>query len=221
MSIEEKRRELLALIPRWYSGYAHFVLINVVAILTICLLLSGIGRPALGLELGLFFIGFFIFANGFEWWIHRGPMHHPTRFLNLLYQRHTLEHHVIYTEQRMVIHDAAELFYILFPWWFLPAILVANLPVALLLGRGISPDLGYLFYVCVLAYYLVYEWFHTVHHISPESWIGRRTFVGWVRVHHRRHHDPARMARGNFNVSFPLWDHILGSCLEPSTRETA
>ncbi len=219
MSIEEKRRELLAEIPPWYSGYVHFVLINVVAILTICLLLSEIGQGGPGL--GLFFVGFFVFANGFEWWIHRGPMHHPTRFLRLLYQRHTLKHHVIYTEQRMVIRDASELYYILFPWWFLPAILIANLPVALVLSRSFSPDLGYLFYTCILAYYLVYEWFHTVHHVAPESWIGRRALVRWVRVHHRRHHDPARMERGNFNVSFPLWDYILGSCLEPSSRETA
>ncbi len=218
MPIEEKRRELLAAIPRWYSGYAHFVLINVVALLTIRLLLRGIDQATPGLW--LFFVGFFVFANGFEWWIHRGPMHHRTRFLGLLYQRHTLEHHVVYTEQSMVIRDASELYYILFPWWFLPAILIANVPVAMVLGRVVSPDLGYLFYACILAYYLVYEWFHTIHHFPPESWIGRRSLVRWVRIHHRRHHDPALMARGNFNVSFPLWDHLLGSCLAPSPSET-
>lgn len=214
MSIEEKRAELLSKIPGWYSGVLHFAAINVVGVAAIRMLFALIDLPAVWFW--TFIPAFFVFANAFEWWIHRGPMHHPTRALRLLYQRHTLEHHVVYTERNLAVKDANEFYYILFPVWFLPAIMLANAPIPLLLGLVASPDVGYLFYACVLAYYLVYEWFHMVHHLSPQSWLGRRSAVAWVRAHHARHHDPALMALGNFNVSFPLWDHLLGSCLQPS-----
>ncbi len=215
--IDDKRNGFLMAIPSWYSGSAHFVLINVLVLAAIRLLIGMLEWPAPWWQ-WLLVPAFFVFANWFEWWIHRGPMHHSTRFLRLLYQRHTLEHHVIFTKDDMALGSPRDLYYVLFPWWFLPAILVANLPIPIVLGRAVSPNLGYLFYASTLAYYLVYEWFHTLHHLPPASWIGRRGLVAWARAHHARHHDPARMARGNFNVSFPLWDYILGSTLG-STRQ--
>ncbi|MFQ5479280.1 MAG: sterol desaturase family protein [Candidatus Binatia bacterium] len=219
MTMPNKREELFKAVPSWYSGSAHFALINVVASAAMCLFVAKIEHPTPWYW--LFVPPFFVFANWFEWWVHRGPMHHPTRFLRELYRRHTLQHHVVFTEHDMAVRNPNELYHILFPWWFLPAILVANLPIPILLGYVFSPDLGRLFVACTLAYYLVYEWFHTLHHLPPESWLGRRAIVGWLRNGHARHHDPARMVMGNFNVSFPLWDYILGSTLEPSPRNEA
>lgn len=210
--LERRRRELLARIPSWYSGTAHWLLINLVILGVIAACLVALERPAPWEW--LFVPGFFVFANAFEWWIHRGPMHHPTRFLYRLYQRHTLEHHVVFADTAMPFRDSRELFYVLFPPLFLPAILVANSPIPLLLSVAISPNLGLLFFGSALAYYLVYEWFHFLHHLPPTSWLGRRSLVGRFRRHHTRHHELARMEKGNFNVSFPLWDWILETMLE-------
>lgn len=219
VSIEHKREELITMIPRWYSGFLHLVFIHIFGIGGIVACLAGVQSPTWWQW--LLIPAFFIFANGFEWWIHRGPMHHRTRTLALLYQRHTLEHHVVFTDKIMGLRNDRELFYVLFPPWFLPLILVMNLPIALLLSLMGSVNLGLLFYASALAYYLVYEWFHFLHHVPPETWLGRRAWVGWLRQLHKDHHDPARMEKGNFNVSFPLWDWILGSKLVKEVEKQA
>lgn len=209
---EAKRREMMARVPARYSGRAHWAFINLTTIL-------GLGVCLAQLEgmlwwHWLFVPGFFVFANAFEWWIHRGPMHHPTRGLRILYERHTLQHHVFYPADDMAFRDPRELFYILFPPLALPALLLVNLPIPLVLGSLVSANLAWLFFASVLAYYFVYEWFHFAHHLSRESWLGRRTLVGWLRRHHTRHHELTLMEKGNFNVSFPLWDWLLGTMLE-------
>lgn len=219
MSGDATREAFIAKIPRWYSGRAHWALINVLGAVGILFCVRGLETPRWWHW--LFVPAFFVFANWFEWWIHRGPMHHPTKRLRLVYQRHALEHHVIFTDATMGLRTARELIYVLFPWWALPALLVLNLPIPVLLSVTVSPNLGFLFYLSVLAYYLVYEWFHVVHHVPADTWIGRRAIVTWVREHHTRHHELARMTQGNFNVSFPLWDWILGTVLPPPTREPA
>jgi len=63
---------------------------------------------------------------------------------------------------------------------------------------------------CIPGLHLGYEWFHFLHHLPPTSWLGRRSLVGRFR----RHHELARMEKGNFSVSFPLWDWILETMLE-------
>ena len=214
---DQKRREMIAKVPPRYSGRAHWAFINVTTIL-------GLGFCLARLENTtwwewLFVPGFFVFANGFEWWIHRGPMHHPTRGLRLLYERHTLQHHVFYPDDDMAFQDPRELFYVLFPPLALPILLVVNLPIPLLLGTLVSANLAWLFFLSVLAYYFVYEWFHYVHHLRRDSWLGRRPLVGWLRTQHTRHHELARMEKGNFNVSFPLWDWLLGTLLPPGEAE--
>jgi len=208
---EQKRREMMAKVPDRYSGSAHWAFINVTTVLGIGLCLALLESP-LWWE-WLFVPGFFVFANGFEWWIHRGPMHHPTRGLRILYQRHTLQHHVFYPDDDMAFREPRELFYILFPPFALPVLLVVNLPIPLLLGSFVSANLAWLFFLSVLAYYFVYEWFHYVHHLPRDSWLGQRALVGWLRTQHTRHHELARMEKGNFNVSFPLWDWLLGTML--------
>jgi hypothetical protein len=203
---EAKRREMMARIPVRYSGRAHWIFVNTSTALGIGLCLAMLERPVWWEW--LFVPGFFVFANAFEWWIHRGPMHHPTRGLRILYERHTLQHHVFYPADDMAFRDPRELFYILFPPLALPMLLVVNAPIPLLLGTLVSANIAWLFFLSVLAYYFVYEWFHYVHHLRRDSWLGRRAVVAWLRTHHTRHHELARMEKGNFNVSFPLWDWL-------------
>lgn len=214
---ETRRREMMARVPARYSGRAHWAFINGTTVV-------GLGACVTQLEnvlwwQWLFVPGFFVFANVFEWWIHRGPMHHPTRGLRILYERHTLQHHVFYPAEDMAYRDPRELFYVLFPPFALPALLLVNLPIPLVLGSVFSPNLAWLFFASVLAYYFVYEWCHFVHHLSRESWLGRRALVGWLRRHHTRHHELAWMEKGNFNVSFPLWDWLLGTMLPDGPAE--
>jgi len=214
---DAKHREMMALIPARYSGRAHWAFINLTTIVGIGFCLAMLESPSWWEW--LFVPGFFVFANLFEWWIHRGPMHHPTRGLRILYERHTLQHHVFYPADDMAFRDPRELFYVLFPPFALPALLVLNLPIPLLLGYFVSANLAWLFFLSVLAYYFVYEWFHFAHHLRRDSWLGRRALVAWFRRHHTQHHELALMEKGNFNVSFPLADWLLGTMLPEAEVE--
>ena len=99
--------------------------------------------------------------------------------------------------------------------------LMTILGIGLCLVALESPDWWeWLFFLSVLAYYFVYEWFHFAHHLRRDSWLGRRAVVGWLRTHHTRHHELALMEKGNFNVSFPLWDRLLGTMLPDVGRES-
>ncbi len=215
---EAARSEMMAKIPAHYSGHAHWAFVNLTTVGGICFCLAMVESPRWWEWLSV--PAFFVFANVFEWWIHRGPMHHPTRGLRILYQRHTLQHHVFYPADDMAFRDSRELFFILFPPLALPVLLVVNLPIPLLLGALVSANVAWFFFASVLAYYFVYEWFHFAHHLRRDSWLGRRAVVGWLRRHHTRHHELALMEKGNFNVSFPLWDWLLGTMLPETDVET-
>ena len=40
--------------------------------------------------------------------------------------------------------------------------------------------------------------------------------VATLRRHHAAHHDPARMTRWNFNITFPIADAIVGTTFRPA-----
>ena len=215
--IEDRRTALLAGIPARYSGALHFAFVN----------LLGAGLVAASLaqvrELAPWQLAcvpaFLLFDNLFEWWIHKGPLHRRAPLLGRLYERHTRSHHVVFTAERMAIGGARELKLVLFPAWVLPLLLVLVAPLtgALFL---IEPNLAWLFLGSSFAYYLLYEWLHTLHHLPRRGWLARSRLAAALGEHHARHHEPARMTRGNFNVSFPLADWLLRSTLPAEERVT-
>ena len=181
-SHEEREAALLAQIPGWYSGGAHF--------LALCGVMGGATLAALAqvqaprpLELA-FLPAFFVFANFLEWWLHRGPLHRPTAGLRVLYQRHTLTHHRLFRRERMAIRSARELKLVLFPPYVILALLLVLSPFLLGLGALTTPNTGWLCLASLLAYYLLYELLHTLHHLPPQSWLGRRRLVALLRLRH-------------------------------------
>jgi hypothetical protein len=208
--IDEKRAEILDSIPAWYSGIGHLVLINLSTLALIAGALALLEEPTWA-EAALVPAAL-LFANVFEWWIHKGPLHHPTRLLGILYARHTKAHHVVFTDVRMEITHTRELRMVLFPPYVIPLLLVLTAPVSVGLWL-LAPNLGWLFGASALAYYLLYEWLHMLHHWPRDSWLGRRRLIAWLRHPHQLHHDPSVMTKGNFNVSFPLADVIFRSTL--------
>ena len=217
MQLAEKRAQLAAEIPARYPGTLHFVAINVASLAAIVACLALLRSPSPWMLAWL--PGFFLFANLVEWAVHRGPMHRsrPGRVARALYERHACQHHVMFTHERMEIAGPAELKLVLFPWYVFPLLMLVTSPVPLALGLLISPDHALLFLASCVAYYLVYEWLHTLHHWPQATWIGRRRLVALLRRHHTLHHDPRLMTRGNFNVSFPLADWLLRSSLSAAS----
>lgn len=195
--------------PR-YSGWLHLAFTSLGALTAIGACVAWVRAPTLS-ELAIIPITF-LFANAVEYFAHRGPMHHPARGLRLLHQRHTRQHHRFYTRDAMTCESARDFQMILFPpvmlLFFLGAIAA---PIGLFLSWLGSANLGLLFAATALGYFLSYEWLHLCYHLDPKSWVGRLPGMAHLRRHHSTHHDPILMQRWNFNITFPIFDAVMGT----------
>ncbi len=210
----EFRAELLSRVPSWYSPWAHLAFPAVAGLAIAALALSRIERlQAWQLALVPLFV---IAANMVEWHAHRGLLHRRTRFVEVLYVRHTPQHHAVFVSEDMAMRSARELKLVLLPAWGILAILAAGSPFALGFIIVGQPNLAALWVACVIAYVLSYEWLHLAYHLPAEGAIGRLRVTRWLRRHHQRHHAPHLMQRWNFNVTVPLWDLVRGTVYRPS-----
>lgn len=197
--------------PR-YSGRLHLASTSLasLAALALCVARLHAVRPLEWLTVPLAFL----FANLVEYAAHRGPMHHKLRrdfFLTrLLYQRHAMSHHRFYTHDAMTIETPADYQMVLFPpvivFLFIGGI---ALPVMLVLSHLLSANVAYLFGATAVGYFLSYEWLHLAYHLDPRSVAGRLPFIAALRRHHTLHHDPSRMQRYHFNITFPIADTLF------------
>ena len=194
--------------PR-YSGWGHFAFTTIGSLAVIIFAVSRVERPT-ALELALLPI-FFLIANLTEYFGHKGPMHHRTRGLGIVFQRHTLQHHAFFTEQAMACDTSRDFKIILFPPVMLAFVVGITVPLGALFYLVISPNAGYLFGAVAIGYFLTYEWLHFAYHQPESSWVWGIPGLPALRRHHQAHHDPALMTRWNFNITFPVGDRIFGT----------
>jgi hypothetical protein len=195
--------------PR-YRGWLHFAVTNLGSLAAIGFAISRVRHPS-AIELAMLPV-FFVVSNVAEYFGHRGPMHHRRSAAARLFERHTLQHHAFYTHEAMEAESACDFQMVLFPPIMLVFFLgLLAMPIGLVLGLLVAPNLGYLFVANGVSYFLLYEWLHFAYHQPQTSWIGRRWIVRQLRRHHLTHHDPRRMASVNFNVTFPIADRLFGT----------
>ncbi|HNR29915.1 MAG TPA: sterol desaturase family protein [Candidatus Hydrogenedentes bacterium] len=200
---------------RWYNGYVYFGATNALALsaITGAALLRDDVQP---IE-WMFLAAAFLVANLAEWLAHRGPMHRRTWWIAALFDRHTLVHHVYFPHDDMAARDHREWLYVLFPAFAIGLVFATALPLALLAAFLFGRNAGCLFFIVAIGYYLLYEWFHLVYHWPESSRIGRFRIVRALRRHHLVHHHHQLMQRYNFNITFPIWDYLLGSAYRERT----
>jgi len=154
----------------------------------------------------------FVFANGFEWLVHRNVLH--TRIFwpfDEIYERHTPEHHAVYMTDDMAIRSWREFYLVLIPAAGGLGQAIVATPLAILCAKVLTPNCGWLFLVTSSLYMVGYELSHLSYHLPPTTLIGRNPLVKVLREHHARHHDPTLMQNWNFNVTIPIWDYLLGT----------
>jgi hypothetical protein len=193
-----------------YTGVGHFALTSLGSLLAIGFALSRLSvvRPLEWLAIP----ATFVFANFAEYVGHRGPMHHPTAGLRLVYQRHTLQHHQFYTHEAMSLESSRDLKMVLFP----PVLLLFFLggiatPIGVMLSMAATPNVAWLFVATAVGYFLTYEWLHTSYHLRPDGLVARLPGLRFLRRHHMTHHDLRVMAKANFNITFPIGDLVFGT----------
>ncbi|RKG95454.1 fatty acid hydroxylase family protein [Corallococcus sp. CA053C] len=193
-----------------YRGWAHFAFTSLVCLGGIALALGRVEAVRTWELLGVPCV--VALANGVEFLGHRGPMHHPRRGLRLLFERHTVQHHRFFTHEAMAYESSRDFKMVLFPpvllLFFLGAVAT---PLAALCFLLVSANAGWLFMATALGYYLAYEWVHFSTHLPRDHWSARLPVVRFLRRHHQVHHDPSRMGRYNFNITFPLADTLWGT----------
>lgn len=154
----------------------------------------------------------FLYANLSEYLGHRGPMHHKTRLLSGIFQRHTIEHHSFFTHEASSFESTKDYRAVLFPpvllFFFISLFAV---PAATVLYFVASPNVGYLFVLTVILYFLNYELLHFAYHCDPDSRLGRLPLIGSLRKHHVQHHNQRLMSRYNFNITYPVCDYLFGT----------
>ncbi|HLM72039.1 MAG TPA: sterol desaturase family protein [Polyangiaceae bacterium] len=215
---ERRRAAIVGAIPGWYNPAIHLAIPTVFGL---CLMIGAALRIHELRWLELLTIPITLFASfGFEWRAHKYVLHKRRPLLGLLYERHELMHHVIFTYDRMAMRSKRELWLILMPAYAIVLVFAMVLPLALLLAHFLGENTALLMIITSMAFFLSYEWLHMAYHMPEDSRIGRMSVIRRLREQHRRHHEPRLMKRWNFNVTFPVFDGILGTAWSPA-REAA
>jgi sterol desaturase/sphingolipid hydroxylase (fatty acid hydroxylase superfamily) len=213
-SVQRFRADYRSRMGRLYRGAAHLAFTSFASLGVIAFALSRV-QGASALEWSLVPVTFVV-ANAAEYFGHRGPMHRPARGLRLIYRRHTQEHHHFFTHDAMSFESRRDFKMVLFP----PVLLLFFLggiatPLGALLFWLASPNAGWLFVATAMAYFLTYEWLHFSYHLPETHPLARSRLVRALRRHHTVHHDLRRMGQHNFNISFPLFDRLMGTTYAP------
>jgi len=203
---EAGRARLHAQIRPGYSPWLHLGATLSVGMAALALAIAKVHRPSL-LELLTIPITFLV-ANASEWRAHKDLLHHRVRPFQELYDRHTPEHHMVFGYDDMAIRDFKELKLVLIPAIGVIGIVALTVPFALITGKLLGANCGWLMLMTSALYVVGYEVSHLSYHLPPESFIGRLWLVRVLREQHRRHHHPRLMQHWNFNVTFPIFDFV-------------
>ncbi len=202
------RAELRSKIPEGYSFARHVFWIHVFALGAIAAAIALV-RDLDPDEL-LAVPATLVFANAVEYVFHRWPMHHDTRPLHFLFDRHTVHHHAYFRSDSMRVDEGRDMRFVLFPPLAAVAVIALDSGLGALLASALGRNVALLFCATGTSYYLAYEWCHASYHLVGER-LERIPFLGAAARRHRIHHDPERMSRVNFNIPFALFDRLAGT----------
>ena len=215
---ERRRAEILKTIPGWYRPLVHLAIPSAIGVgvaATALAQLRGVtSTDLLAIPITL------LVSFGFEWRAHKDVLHKSAPGLGLLYRRHELMHHVLYTYDDMAMRSPRELWLILMPAYAIGLVVLLVAPFAALVLYLAGTNAAMLMLATAMAFFLSYEWLHAAYHLPAQSFIGRLSLIRTLRELHRRHHDPRLMKRYNFNVTVPVFDVVHGTLWSPD-REAA
>ena len=216
------REQYRATISPHYLGPRHAGLVSVFGLACIWLFAAQLQNPSLWQASAFVFA--LLLGNLTEYLAHRYLGHHRRAWAGLFYQRHTLEHHHFFTEDAMTFRDHKDWRVILFPFYLIVAItLLLALPAHLFLSHLEYTNLGAFFAMGVLCSYLLYEVLHFSYHLPLTHPVYRLRGMRYLRALHQLHHSHAHMRDYNFNLVYPLCDHLFGTYKAPEkigTRDT-
>ena len=211
------RRRLIRKVPAWYSPWGHLAGTVGVGVATLFAAAPRLDGPTV-YDFATIPVAL-VFSNLVEWLAHKHLMHHRRRPFTVLFDRHTPEHHRVYSYETMAIEDPRELRLVLIPALGVLGIVLLAVPAALLAGLLANENVGWLFLMTSAVYVVGYELSHLCYHLPERSLVYRLPFLRALREHHARHHHPDLMQKSNFNVTIPLGDLLFGTLVSRETIE--
>lgn len=214
--LDETRRERVrararADIPWWYSPWGHLAATTGIGLVVLVASARGLARLDVHATDVLVVPLVCLFANFFEWYVHKRLLHRRTWPFEVVYDKHTPGHHMVYVEDDMALRDPKEMRLVLIPAMGVLGIVITAAPVAVLVATLWSTAAGWLMLLTASLFMVGYELLHLAYHAPASSLVGRLGLVRRLRAHHARHHDPRLMQRYNFNVTVPIFDWIMGT----------
>jgi hypothetical protein len=196
------RQEYRLRIIGWYDGYLHILIIYAMGAAAFYIYVAHIHNVT-WLEL-LTLPLTFLFTNIFEWAVHRFIMHRPVNIkgLRAIYERHTLNHHQFFTDEEMRFRDPKDWRVTVFPPYALVVFILMSIPMAVVLGLLLTPNVGWLFMCVTTGMYLIYEFMHFCCHVDENAFVRHCPFVNTLRRHHTAHHNARLMMEVNMNLTF-------------------
>ena len=156
----------------WYDGYIHILIIYAMGAAAFYIYVAHVHNVTwlewLTLPLT------FLFTNIFEWAVHRFIVRRPVNIkgLRAIYERHTLNHHQFFTDEEMRFRDPKDWRVTVFPPYALVVFILMSIPMAVVLGLLLTPNVGWLFMCVTTGMYLIYEFMHFCCHVD-ENWFVR------------------------------------------------
>jgi hypothetical protein len=187
----------------------HVALIYGIGVAALCYYIPHIHRPTL-LE-WLIVPAAFLFANVFEWWIHRYVMHRPVKGFMGIYKRHTLAHHQFFTDAEPTIDTTKDFRITFFPPYALVVFILMSAAGAAVVDWVWSSNAAWLLLCTNTGMYLNYELFHWGCHVKDDRIVRHIPFMNTIRRHHIAHHNPSIMMARNMNLTYPIADWLFGT----------
>jgi hypothetical protein len=214
------RAQALAEIPWWYSAYGHLAATTGIGLVVLVASTWFLAHAHVRWTDVLVVPIVILLANFFEWRVHKHVLHRRFWPFEVIYDKHTPMHHMIYVEEDMALRSKQEFRLVLIPAAGVLGIVLAAAPLAIAISKLWSASAGWLFLLTASLFMVSYEVLHLCYHAPADRFIGRRPLIKVLRAHHAKHHDPRYMQRYNFNVTVPLFDWIMGT-MAPKNPPTA
>ncbi|WP_299583464.1 sterol desaturase family protein [uncultured Microbulbifer sp.] len=150
--------------------------------------------------------------NAVEYVSHRWAGHKKLKLTKLFYRRHTGDHHSFFSAPQLSFESAYDWRIVLFPTYLTAFVAIVLAPFfGFCLTWLVSVNVGYLMAATMILNHLAYELLHIGYHQPIGGWFHRVPGLRELAHLHRIHHHRKLMKTHNFNLTFPLFDLLLGT----------
>ena len=159
---------------------------------------------ASGIWIDIFiFAAALVYANLFEYALHRWLMHRLHSFVK---REHMLHHGIFRGDHCYHVSRAEDRQFILFEWWQGPLTIGSHLPVFWATGAATGRPVWWLGLLALGVYYAAYEYLHWCMHNPCNRLVERTALFRYLDRNHQIHHS---QLRANFNVVAPFSDLVF------------